>query len=116
MTTDSTAWSSGEPGIGERQTALRARHLGCVGSRFDDHRLRSRCDERAIRPDCYGRAVDADPERARRPFRPHLVARERGTAQAVDRRLVLDDREIDVESRAAVGELDRKSTRLNSSY
>src|SRR3954463_2745702 len=105
MTTDSTELSSGEPGIGERQRAFRARYVGGVRSRFDDHDVRARCGERALR--FYGDVgtVGHDAERVRWPLRPRLVAREREAAQPIDCGLVFHDGEIDVESRSAIGEL-----------
>src|SRR4051794_25211529 len=106
MTTDSTRLSSVEPGIGERQRALRARHVGGVRSRFDDHEVRAGCGEQAVRFYSDAGTVSRDPECVRWPLRPRLVARERETAEAIDCGLVFDDGEIDVESRSAVGELD----------
>src|SRR5918994_5435474 len=72
---------SSEPGIGKRQRGVevhgRARDLGGVRSRLDDHEARSRRGERAVRLDGGDNAVDRYPQRIRWPLRPRLVASER---------------------------------------
>src|SRR5215211_6469909 len=106
MTMESTRVSSGEPDIGERQRAIRARYLGGIRPGCDDHDVGARCGERAARFHRCGGTVSRDPQRVRWPLRPRLIAREREAAEPVDGGPVFDDREIDVESRSTIVELD----------
>src|SRR5215207_10878937 len=110
MTTEITWTPSSEPGIGKRERGVRARvrarDLGGVRSRLDDHDARSGRGERAVRLDGGGSAVDRDLQLGGWPARPRLVARERESTEPVDRGPSFHHREIDVETRSPFIELD----------